>query len=103
MTKAELIENLKQRPYNLENTPKGLLTSLDQQRQFLLKLALMQSPCPWPDCKKLVSQVDAADPATWTLEKGDMDSAFTCPHCKRGLQRIIPLVAVPNPWFWMPR
>lgn len=104
MTKAELIENLK-KPYgeNLLTTPRKFLKSIDGQRQFLLKLALMTSPCAWPDCKKPVSQVDAADPATWTLEKGDVDSAFTCPHCKRGLQRVIPLVAMPQPWFWMPR
>jgi hypothetical protein len=83
----------------LLTTQKGLLTTIEQQQAFILKQAMLAPPCAWPDCKKPVSEIVAAD-NSWTVENGCSDSAHHCPHCGRPLQFILPLMG--GSWFWLP-
>lgn len=82
----------------LRTTPTSLLTFLDQQRKFLLEQATRTPPCP--HCHKPLSEIDAA-PDDWTLEGVHHDKTFTCCHCGKPLQFILPLFAAMG-WYWFP-
>src|SRR5262245_31357467 len=76
-----------------------LLSNLDKQRRFLLKMATTPTTCA--SCGKPVSQVEAYGNALDEYPiagRGPGDGEFTCPHCTTQLHWCIPFVGAP---FWM--
>lgn len=76
---------------------KKLLGPYDQQRQFLLSVALRLAPCPI--CGHDQTQIDAAGVAFDDFDAtGVHKHTFTCPKCDCPLQVIIPLFGAS--WLW---
>jgi|SRR5262245_25604375 len=74
-----------------------LLSGVDKQRRFLLKIATTPTTCA--GCGQLVSQVEATGKSLDEYPVDDaQDSEFTCPHCQTKLHWIVPLMGAP---FWM--
>lgn len=78
--------------------PNELLTTLDKQRRFLLRIALTPAPCP--ACKQLVTQIDAAGV---TLQDYDVDTThaktkYRCTSCRRELEVIVPFMGPVYIW-----
>ncbi len=72
------------------------LTGLEKQRKYILTLAFAKSGCPL--CEAKISKLDAADE---NYEIGNYTGKYTCPECGAGLRDVVPLVAMPQPWFWV--
>ena len=79
----------------LRTTPPNLLTVIDQQLRFLLGQAERTPPCP--HCHTPLSEIDAA-PEGWVLGI-DCDVQYTCCHCAKPVQFILPLLASQG-WYW---
>lgn len=84
-------------------SPVRLLTSIEQQRFFLLTQALMKCQCP--QCGVPCSQLDASavsDIDAFNIECSD--TAFRCPSCNVGLVRVILfMVFGVRKWTWFLR
>lgn len=72
---------LTERQRMLLTTQKALLDPLDQQRQFVLRMAL--APCRCPACKAVICQVSAST-GDWDTEmdRHTSDDAYACPSCQ---------------------
>lgn len=68
---------------------KSMLTNLQQQDAFIHAQHKKPMPCPNPDCKKPVSQYDAALDDITDTSRSVKDDRFACPHCLAGLKFIL--------------
>lgn len=80
-------------------TPDHLLTGIDKQRKYCMRLNLIEMPCPNCGTKQNVYQAGA-------FEINDDDFGVTkrvyfCITCKRKLEHCVPLLAGPGCiWVW---
>jgi hypothetical protein len=79
-----------------------LLTTLDNQRRFVLRTMSYSMPCP--SCNTPQNQFEAMGIA---MDEYDMTSTTKeeptphCVHCKRPLREIVPLMRTTEAgWFW---
>ena len=77
MTNTEMVKLIKAD----RKPPAGLLTHLEKQHFFLLRMALVLMPCP--ACNKPFSKIDSlgGHPEKYTF--GGMEQDYQCPHCHR--------------------
>lgn len=96
------IPHWKENPTNEEllTFPDSLLTGIQRQRRFLLKVALTTMPCPV--CVKPTNMIQAAGVTLnefWVGETERMnDHAFKCPHCQAPLKYVVPFVGPVYVW-----
>jgi len=79
--------------------PDSLLTGIDKQKRFCLKMALLKSPCP--DCKTEQNMIEAARIQINEYSFGHKEHTYTCVNtgCGRTLIQIVPMFSH-APWFW---
>jgi len=75
-----------------------LLTELDKQRAYLVRMALQQSPCPF--CATPLDQYEASEDR-YSVENEHRDDDYRCPNCQAALLFVLPLFGG-GAWFWMP-
>lgn len=76
---------------------KGLLTSIESQRRFLLEKALAPHTCP--NCGTSVSKIEASNIELDGFPVGEAaDSGYVCTHCKAELHWCVSLFGGD---FWM--
>ena len=82
----------------LLNTPKSLLSEVDRQRLFLLRVEGAAMPCP--ACKKPVNLFDAAGIAIDQYDFGKTHHAYRCPACGAELEQVVPVFSIGPLWHW---
>jgi transposase-like protein len=76
-----------------------LLTEIERQTLFCLKVALTPVPCP--ACHEPTSQVDASGKSLDDFDAtGGTKQPFHCPNCKRALVEIVPFMASGPKYQW---
>ncbi len=76
-----------------------LLTGVDRQRQFLLRLWSQQQPCP--NCGTLLNVFEAARRKIDEIDTlSGAELKYRCTACERELQHVVPLVSIGLPWEW---
>lgn len=69
----------------------ALLTTVERQRQYVLRLALAPMPCPV--CGRPTSKVEAAGYSLDEYDTTQADNrAYTCPECATALVYVVPIV-----------
>jgi len=83
----------------LLKTPKHLLTEVDRQRLFLLRVE--STPVPCPACNR---PTDAFEAAGIDLDDYDFDCTryeYRCPGCGAELEQVVPFIAAGGAlWHW---
>lgn len=79
-------------------TPSRLFTGLEKQQILLLKMALLQMPCP--NCGTLQDQISSADITLDDYTFGNEKLEHHCAGCKRELRVLVPFIAMGPPWHW---
>jgi hypothetical protein len=82
----------------LLNTPKRLLSEVDKQRLFLLRVE--SAPMPCPACKKACNAFEAAGIAVDAYDFGRTGYDYTCPACGAELEQVVPLFSIGPLWAW---
>lgn len=83
----------------LLNTPEQMLSGLDRQRLFILRVD--GTPMPCPACKQPVNLFDAAGIDLDAYDFGTTKHAYGCPACGAELEQIVPFIAGGGPgWHW---
>jgi hypothetical protein len=80
-------------------TSRQVLSELDKQRLFLLRVE--GTPVPCPACKKPLNVFEAAgiDVDGYDFEAKQYD--FRCPGCQAELEQVVPFIAGGGAlWFW---
>jgi hypothetical protein len=81
-------------------TPDSLLTAVDRQRKFILRMALECPSCPV--CRQACNQLEAAGIALDDYTFGVEERRFSCPQCGVALMKVVPLFAVgTRGWLWV--
>lgn len=80
------------------NAPKETLSSLERQRQFLLRVNLTAMPCP--ACHTPLDALTAADVDVDDYDFGVTQLDYHCPSCHAELEHVVPFFAVGPGWFW---
>jgi hypothetical protein len=83
----------------LKTQNESILSSLDKQRQNILRLLIQKRPCP--NCATQVNWFDAVGVKLDDLDlinDATRDSTGKCPECKRGLTYTVPML--PGSWRW---
>ncbi len=83
----------------LLNTPKRLLSEVDKQRLFLLRVE--SAPMPCPACKKACNAFEAAGIAVDAYDFGRTGHNYTCPACGAELEQVVPLFSIGPLWGWL--
>lgn len=68
------------------NMPNALLSPRDQQRKFLVKMALEASPCPV--CNTMLNQYEASGDR-YRMDAHYSDDDYQCPHCNEKLTMLV--------------
>lgn len=81
--------------------PEALLTTIEKQKRFLLRLALIKVPCPV--CGHAVNQLEAAGIGLEDYPFDDKKLDFRCrnPACGVPLREVVPWMGGASPWYWM--
>jgi hypothetical protein len=83
----------------LLQTPEQLLSQLDKQRLFLLRIE--GTPMPCPACKWPVSAFEAAGIDLDAYDFGVTNYQYRCPGCGAQLEQVVPLFANGGTlWHW---
>jgi uncharacterized protein (UPF0212 family) len=83
----------------LLHTPEQLLTELDRQRLFLLRVD--GTPMPCPACKKPVNLFEAAGIDLDQYDFGNTSYSCCCPGCGAKLEQVISFIAGGGAlWHW---
>lgn len=95
--KPEVVANESELAKQYHTTP-NLMGGLEKQRGYVAAMHLMSPPC-W-SCGEGVTYYDAVgedyDPKVYR----GADEPYSCPHCKVRMIHVVPLMAMPLPWFW---
>ena len=96
--KAETMRNSEILAYG-EGERTRLLTEIERQTLYCLKIAL--SPAPCPACHAMVNQVEADAVALDDFDAtGRTKHDFRCPHCRRKLVEIVPFATTGTRYQW---
>ena len=80
-------------------TSKALLSELDKQRLFLLRVE--STPMPCPACKTPVDAITAAGIDLDDYDFGTTTYSYRCPSCRAELDQIVPAFpASASIWLW---
>src|SRR5262245_22116204 len=81
-------------------TQEAMLTAIDRQKKFLLKLALRKMACPV--CAHRADQFEAAGITINEYTFGEEELSFRCVNsaCGVELMKVIPLIGGPA-WGWI--
>ncbi len=79
-------------------TPREVLGSLGKQRQLVLQLALIESPCP--SCQRVLNLFQASGLDIDQYDCDGLDPPYRCPDCRAVLEQVVPFPASGPPWFW---
>jgi hypothetical protein len=82
----------------LLGAPSGALSGPDKQRQFLLRVELMQVACP--ACLTGVDAISAAGIGVDEYRFGEEKHEYRCPHCGAELEQVVPVLSAGPPWHW---
>jgi hypothetical protein len=83
----------------LLRTPRDVLSQVDRQRQYLLRVELTPSPCP--ACREPVNALDAAGIDLDAYQFGKEKTSCCCPACGAELEQVVPVFAFAGPgWHW---
>ena len=78
--------------------PSQLLTTIEQQKRFILLQFALHKSCP--NCATKINVFDATGTPIDAYDLNDSrPESFQCPKCKRGLKWILPLMAS-HGWHW---
>jgi hypothetical protein len=84
---------------DLLQTPKGLLSELDKQRLFLLRVE--GTPVPCPACKTPVDAFSAAGIDIDAYDFGTTCYSYRCTSCIAELDQVVPLFSGGgHVWLW---
>jgi hypothetical protein len=84
---------------DLLKRPKELLSELNKQRQYLLRVG--GTPMPCPACKKSCNVFEAAGIDLDSYDFGATELSYRCPHCSAELEQVVPLFpAFGHVWHW---
>lgn len=76
-----------------------VLSQVDRQRLFLLRVE--GTPVPCPACKKSVNAIDAAGIELDAYDFGVTTYEYRCPACGAELEQVVPFIASgPSLWSW---
>jgi hypothetical protein len=75
-----------------------LLSGLDKQRLFLLRVESTPGPCP--ACKRPVNALEAAGIDLDAYDFGATRLSYRCPNCLAELEQILPLFPGGPFWHW---
>ena len=76
--------------------PNRLLTGIEKQRRFVLRVLSAKRPCPNCGSAHDVFEVTGVDIDAYDLMRSDNPDHGHCPACKSGLQLVVPLQADPH-------
>jgi hypothetical protein len=82
----------------LLNTPKALLSEVDKQRLFLLRVEGQPMPCP--ACQKPINVFDAAGIPLDAYDFGKTNHAYRCATCGAELEQVVPAFSIGPLWSW---
>jgi hypothetical protein len=84
---------------DLLKLPKELLSELDKQRRYLLRVD--GTPMPCPACKNSFNAFDAAGIDQDSYDFGATELSYRCPHCSAELEQVVPLFpGLGHVWHW---
>jgi ribosomal protein S27E len=82
-----------------ETCSKALLTGIENQRRFILRLHSVQQGCP--NCGHKQNVFEAAGVEIDDYDFGKTPLAFKCGGCGRDLKHNVPFVSMGGPgWHW---
>jgi hypothetical protein len=83
----------------LLTTPAELLTSIERQRQYLVKEYVAPVPCPNSGCNQPVNVFDALgiNVDDYDFRVYDRNPPYKCPHCGYKLAMVVPLFMTATP------
>src|SRR5437016_5471003 len=82
----------------LLNTPRSLLSEVDKQRLFLLRVEGAVMPCP--SCKKPINAFDASGIRLDDYNFGKTEHPYRCPTCGAELEQVVPAFSIGPLWHW---
>lgn len=88
LTNTELLE---------KNPPGRLLTQIEQQKLYLLKIYIAKKPCP--HCGTGVNKFEATGKPMDDYTFGATKEDLYCPSCKTELDEVVPFLG--GEWFWV--
>jgi hypothetical protein len=77
---------------------RDILSNVDRQKQFLLRVEGTLVPCPI--CTEPCNVFDAANIDIDAYDFGQTQLSFHCPTCGIEVEQIVPFLAVGNSWHW---
>jgi hypothetical protein len=82
----------------LLQAPSETLSGPDKQKQFLLRVELMQVACP--ACLAPADAISAAGIDVDEYRFGEVKHEYRCPSCGAELEQVVPAFALGPPWHW---
>lgn len=79
-------------------SPESVLSALDRQRLFLLRVEGTPAPCP--ACQQPVNLFEAAGIDPDAYDFGQTRLEYRCPNCGAQLEQLVPFVAIGRFWHW---
>lgn len=77
----------------------AVLSEVDRQRQYLLRVELLKAACP--ACLKPIDAVTAAGVGIDGYRFDELvRHDYRCPHCGAELEQVVPVLSVGSPWHW---
>lgn len=86
---------------NMSDPEAKLLTGIERQRRFVMRIQARQMPCP--NCGTGQSVFEAAGIKLDDYDFGVSEHKYTCINvtCRRELEHCVPLIAIHHAWLWM--
>jgi hypothetical protein len=83
---------------NMSDAEAKLLTAIERQRRFIMRIQAMRQPCP--NCGHPQDVFEAAGIPMDDYDFGVTNHSFRCVSCKRQMEHCVPFISHGSPWYW---